>query len=64
MITICIASLLLEDWVKETVSENAFFVVVGVVTWTPGAEGAQLSQIVKDSRERGNGISSAARRED
>jgi len=41
-----------------------FFVGGGGVTWTPGAEGAQLSQIVKDSRERGNGISSAARRED
>jgi len=41
-----------------------FFVGGGGVTWTPGAEGAQLSQIVKDRRERGNGISSAARHED
>lgn len=41
-----------------------FFVVAGIVTWTPGTEGAQLSQIVKDSRKRGNGVSSAARHED
>lgn len=61
---ICIASLLLEDWIKEQSQKMLFFVVVGIVTWTPGTEGAQLSQIVKDSRKRGNGVSSAARHED